>query len=199
MSKLAEKLINKENINETLKFIDESVNAYVSDNGNVYIDYGNNMFLRLKPQLVYGYEYVAILIRNTNKRTSKRVHRLVAKAFIENPNNYKIVGHKNNVKNDNKVENLYWTTTQENTQKAFDDGLIINAKSWDDSQSIAVCQFDINGNYIQCFGSISECSKITTMTKTGIIQQCNHMIKTKPRKGFYYRYKSEYDDSGFVL
>ena len=60
---------------------------------------------------VQGYQYCGI--RYKDKTIQKRVHRLVAEAFIPNPNNYKIVGHRNNIKTDNRIENL---TDQDKTE-----------------------------------------------------------------------------------
>lgn len=53
-----------------------------------------------------------------------RVHRLVAEAFVENPNDLDVVMHKDNNKSNNIYSNLIWGTTSENTQQAFNDGLI---------------------------------------------------------------------------
>lgn len=197
--KLTNKLVTKKSIQEELRKIPHTKNAYATPSGKIYLDYENDMFLLLKLHNVYGYLYCGITMEGNTKPTSKRVHRLIAMTYIPNPNNFPIVGHKNNIKSDNRIENLYWTTNKENSQKSHDDGLSKNDKSWNDSQSIPVCQFDMNGNLIAIYGSVSEAARITKMTKTGILQQCKHVTHSKPRKGFYYRYLKEFNHQGFVL
>ena len=49
-------------------------------------------------------------LRKNRKLITKRIHILVAKAFIPNPNNLPYVCHKNDIKTDNRAENLYWGT-----------------------------------------------------------------------------------------
>ena len=55
-----------------------------------------------------------------------RVHRLVAEAFLPNPDNLPIVEHRDDNKQNNNVDNLFWSTQQANSQHAKDHGLGMN-------------------------------------------------------------------------
>jgi len=67
--------------------------------------------------------YNRVTFSRKSQGSSKLVHRLVAEAFIPNPNNFRCVCHKNNIKTDNRVENLYWATHATNSLHAHRDGL----------------------------------------------------------------------------
>lgn len=69
-----------------------------------------------------GYCEVGLTAKN-GKMKSERIHRLVAIAFLDNPNNYPVVNHLNGIKTDNRIENLEWTTVKENTKHAYDNNL----------------------------------------------------------------------------
>ena len=60
--------------------------------------------------------YAIINLSKNGIHKTKKVHRLVAETFIPNPNNYQQIDHINRKVYDNRVENLRWCTTQQNTK-----------------------------------------------------------------------------------
>jgi hypothetical protein len=89
--------------------------------GNPYIFKGK--LLKGKTRDEDGYAIVGLTNRK-GKLKNKKVHRLVAIAFIPNPKNKPEVNHKNGIKDDNVVINLEWTTTKENADHAIKTGLV---------------------------------------------------------------------------
>lgn len=64
-----------------------------------------------------GYVSVELNVKGKNKRL--KVHRLVAEAFLDNPNKKRTVNHKNSIRDDNDISNLEWATHSENIKHAF--------------------------------------------------------------------------------
>ena len=197
--KLLDKLVSKDNITEPMVLIEGSYKDYITPSGQVYVDYGNNNFFPKKNFINTQNGYLYVNINTETGAKQRRVHILVAQAFIDNPLGLSIVGHKDNNKANCSVDNLYWTTVAENTQKAYQDGLAKNAKGYEDSQSMPVYVFDLNKQLLLDYGSISEAAKALGLAKGTIANQCKHNVKTKPRCGYYFRYQQEYDEYGFIL
>ena len=108
----------KEN-GEIFKPIDLNPKYSVSNFGRVRNNKTNKI---LSPRNLQGYQRVAFYV--DGKPTDFRIHRLVAKAFIPNPENKPQVNHINGNKSDNHVNNLEWCTNGENVRHALRTGLI---------------------------------------------------------------------------
>ena len=82
----------------------------VSDDGIVFSLVRNR---ELKPK-IDRYGYKAVTLTKNGKPKYITVHRIVAMTFIPNPLNKRCVNHINEIKTDNRVENLEWVTVKEN-------------------------------------------------------------------------------------
>lgn len=76
--------------------------------------------------------YPAITLCGEGKQLSKTIHRIVAEAFIENPDNKAQVNHKDGVKSNAMASNLEWVTPSENVIHALKLGL--KDKNWQDGE-----------------------------------------------------------------
>lgn len=89
----------------------------ITDNGKV-ISYKYSKPRIMKTWLQKsGYENIKL--SKDNKVYHFLIHRLVAQAFIDNPNNLPEVNHKNKIRNDNRVENLEWSDRKANLYDSY--------------------------------------------------------------------------------
>lgn len=107
-------LIEMDTRKEIWKDIDNYPNYQVSNFGNVK-SLKNNKLLRLSAE-----EYKKCFLYCNGKRKTFRVHRLVAQAFLPNPNSYEVVNHIDGNKYNNCVENLEWCTYSYNTKHTYE-------------------------------------------------------------------------------
>lgn len=136
-----------------------------------------------------GYKCVK-LGRNGGK---KFVHRLVAEAFIDNPNNYPCINHKDENKTNNNVDNLEWCSYSYNinygnrTKKALE-----NKKDTKNNiRSKPIVAIDFNGNIKYLFPSIGEAHR-EGFNLSGISQCCN--FKRSSYKNLIWRFIKNNED-----
>lgn len=90
---------------------------YVSNKGHIKNKYNKILYTNNSNN-----EYEQICLCVNYKRYYRSVHRLVAEAFLPNPNNYPCINHINGNKRDNNVNNLEWCTVAHNTQHSYEHG-----------------------------------------------------------------------------
>ena len=165
---------------------------YVTDTGDVYSrNIEKNPCGRIKKMnpttRQNGYNYVTL--RKNKKTFQKLVHRLVAEAFIINPENKRTVNHKNGTKTDNRVENLEWNTYSENLYHKHRvlgyKGTMLGKTGSQCPNSKTVLQVK-DGKIIAKFSGCHEAERQTNIMYQHIADCCRGIRKTAG--GFQWRY-----------
>lgn len=128
-----------------------------------------------------GYFYVTLM--KDDKIKTSLVHRLVAQAFIPNPNNFPEVNHKDENKKNNCIENLEWCTNIYNEN--YGTGKIRAGKL----HSKAVIQYSDDNNFICKFSSGVDAEKITNIDNASISRCCYG--KQHKAGNYYWRFANE--------
>ena len=137
----------------------------------------------LPARLFHGY-YVVDLNKDGVQKTVA-VHRLVAEAFIPNPENKPCIDHINTIKTDNRVENLRWVTYKENMNNE-----ITRAKMLEDTSKFAsmvgadnpfsqpISQYSAGGVYVASYASIGEAIRETGVSYNVIKRNAKGITKS---------------------
>lgn len=140
------------------------------------------------PQSDNGHGYRFVSLWKFNKGRRFYVHRLVASAFIPNPNNFPIINHKDENKSNNRYENLEWCTQKYNINygnhmKRLKESYIANGNN----RPIDV--YDKNGAFLKTFDCSNEVCKELGVHRRGLYLVCQGVAKSY--KGYRFAFHGE--------
>jgi len=129
--------------------------------------------------------YPVISLKVNGKFKPVLIHRLVAKAFIPNPENKREVNHISGIKTDNRVENLEWCTRKENAQHSYRIGLQKPKFGRISTQCTPILQFDRSGLFMAEWPSLSSIKKHFGSSIRGV----EAVLKNERKTAFNYVWK----------
>ena len=141
----------------------------------------------LKPGVTNGYYFVCLC--KNGKNTLKLVHRLVAEAFLPNPDNLPCVNHKGENPSKNFVWQLEWCTQGYNINYGHRNNKVSDTLTNRTDLSKPVLQFDLNGNLIKEYPSIIEAERQTGFNNAHISKCC--LGKRKTAYKYIWKYKEK--------
>lgn len=179
--------------NEIWKPIDGYENLYEVSNygrvkslGNGKSNNSKERFLKASKE---GNGYLRVGLSKDGKKKDFKVHRLVASAFIENPNNLPQINHIDEDKQNNHVSNLEWCTAEYNNNYGTHNERVAKSLTgvFNTKVSKAVFQYTKQGEFIAEFPSVSEVQRQLGYP----IQHISHCClgKRKSANGYIWRYK----------
>lgn len=126
----------------------------------------------LKPEINKG-GYLMVDLRRNGEHNKRTVHRLVANAFIPNPNNYPVINHIDEDKTNNDISNLQWCTQQYNTEYSL---------------AMTVLQYSLEGHFIKEWSSTREIQRKLGYDNSNISRCCRGICKQA--YGYTWKYKT---------
>lgn len=135
-------------MDEIWKIIPDTIGHYlVSSHGRIKSIRSNKIMRPLRTTT--GYHQIQLRINGIT--IQRRIHRIVAQCFLENPENKPEVNHKDGNRVNNCLSNLEWCTKSENSKHAYDSGLNPNIKP--------VLCLDRNGSVLKKYRSARDAEK----------------------------------------
>lgn len=141
----------------------------------------------LKNRITSGYEMV--LLYTNNIRKNYLVHRLVAHAFIPNPNNLPQVNHKDENKTNNCVDNLEWCDGKYNTNYGTGNKRRAQKQLNNKNKSKVVLQYSLDGTFIKEWKSTMAVERNLGFCQSSISECCRNIRKTA--YSYIWKYKKE--------
>lgn len=140
------------------------------------------------------YRFVVLVKSSRADAKNFYIHRLVAEHFLDNPNGYKEVNHKDGNTLNNMVDNLEWCSRKYNAEHASKTGLLSKSHEFEtgakNARSKPVLQIDKRGNVVKEWDSVNQIQRETTYLASSIFCCCNHRKGYKSAYGFRWEYKN---------
>lgn len=159
----------------------------VSNLGRVKsLNYRNTQESHLLRQTVGNRGYLHVTLSKNGRYKPFLVHRLVAKAFIPNPNNLPTVNHLDECKTNNRFNNLEWSSYRENNLYGNHYKRVSESQRNDPKKSKRIAQYDLLGNFIKEWESAQEIQRKLQINNSNVIQNCKGNVKSAG--GFIWKY-----------
>lgn len=127
-----------------------------------------------------GHGYLRICLCKDNERKNYYIHRLVAEAYIPNPENLPQINHRDENKTNNCLQNLEWCDAKYNSNYGTRNEKVAN------SNKKPILQFDLDGNFIKEWESASDVGKDAKIN-------INHCLKGLQKTAYNYTWKYKED------
>lgn len=154
------------------------------------IIYSKKLKRPLKPhKSKFGYFRVCLYRDGTRYETM--IHRIVAQAFLENPDNLPQVNHKNEIRTDNRVENLEWCTPSYNINYGNRNKTVSEKLTKIKTETVGRKVMQISpetGYVVRVWDSTHQIERETGIPHSNIYACCAGRRKT--RNGFLWKYAS---------
>ena len=147
---------------------------FVSDDGSVY----NKKMIKHKHHVHPVTGYSQQILRKNGKQHMRYTHRLVAEAFLPNPEHLPEVNHKDGNKLNNTVANLEWTNRSQNMSHAYRTGLRTTTR---------VAAYTKQGEFVKAFDSEKEAAEFCGVGYNAGISNCLRGV-TKTAHGYKWQY-----------
>lgn len=153
-------------------------NYIIFDDGKVYSKLSHRY---LKPS-VHRDGYFCVKLYDGEDKKEHFIHVLVARNFIPRVKGKKKVNHKDGVKTNNNANNLEWVTLKDNTDHAYNTGLIKKYNK-------PVDQYTTNGDYVKTYPSVKDAALELGVRKEHFSAVCNGKYKTC--QGYIFKFQDE--------
>ena len=147
--------------------------------------------------------YLGINLYDDNKRSCYLlIHRLVAQAFLPNPNGYRIINHKDENRSNNSVNNLEWCSYKYNLNYGNRNSKLSNSLTNNPFFSIPVLQYSKTREFLKEFPSIAEAARTINngnikAAVTNILKCCRGVadiqfgiVRRKTAYGYIWKFKT---------